>query len=127
MAQNQISHSTQELAQERTDWAYERTHMAATRTFFALLRTGLAIAGGGAAVSTILVSNWPEWVAGILSGVFIVVGFTIMLGGLGRYQRIARRLAVDSEVETIPLGLITTLTIVLQVATMTVLILFLLG
>lgn len=119
--------SSQELAQERTDWAYERTHMAATRTFFALLRTGLAIAGGGTLVTSLLVYGWPDWVVGLLSATFIIVGFTIMLGSLHRYQILARRLAVKSEVEPIPIRLVVAMIIVLQLATIAVLILFLLG
>ena len=127
MAKKNVTLSAQKLAQERTDWAYERTHMAATRTFFALLRTGLAIAGGGTLVTSMLAQGWPDWVVGLLSAIFIVVGFTIMLGGLHRYHRIAKRLAVEEELDTIPLGLVTTLTILLQAATVAVLILFLIG
>jgi len=115
----------QDMAQERTDWAHERTQMAATRTLFALLRTGLAIAGGGAAVTTILASGYPDWVIGGLSAVFIIIGFSIMLGGLQRYHQMAQRLAVSDEVETIPIRLITAMIVLLQIATLTVLILFL--
>ncbi len=125
MAQNQVAYSSQELAQERTGWAYERTQMAATRTFFALLRTGLAIAGGGSAITAILARDWPDWVVGLLATVFIVVGFAIMLGGLHRYRQIAERLAVEGEVEAIPARLVIVLTVVLQVATVVVLVLFL--
>jgi len=125
MTQVTNSLSNQEMAQERTDWAFERTRMAATRTFFALLRTGLAIAAGGSAITTILAANWPDWVVGSLAGVFIVVGSAIMLGGLQRYHQVAQQLAVEREVETIPTGLILVLTIVLQIATVVVLILWL--
>lgn len=90
-----VKTNTDELAQDRTDWALERTYMAATRTFFALLRTGIAIAGGGTLVTTFLASTWPEWVVGTLSGVFILVGFSIMSVGLQRYHHIANTVAVD--------------------------------
>jgi putative membrane protein len=126
MTQETVSMSNQELAQERTDWAYERTQMASTRTFFALLRTGLAIAGGGSAITAILARDWPDWVVGLLASVFIIVGFTIMFGGLHRYHRLAKRLAIEDAVEPIPTRLVLVLTIVLQVATMIVLVLFLL-
>lgn len=125
MAQETVSLPNQKLAQERTDWAYERTQMASTRTFFALLRTGLAIAGGGSAVTAILARDWPDWVVGLLASVFILVGFAIMLGGLQRYRKMAERLAVEGEVEAIPTRLIVVLTVVLQAATLAVLILFL--
>ncbi len=126
MTQDTLSLSNQELAQERTDWAYERTQMASTRTFFALLRTGLAIAGGGSAITAILAEGWPDWVVGLLAGVFIVIGFFIMLGGLQRYQRLARRLSVEDDFEAIPIRLVVIMTIALQVATVIVLALFLL-
>jgi putative membrane protein len=126
MAQETHSMSNQELAQERTDWAHERTQMASTRTFFAMLRTGLAIAGGGSAVTAILAYDWPDWVVGLLASVFILVGYTIMLDGLQRYRKMAERLAVEGEVEAIPTRLIVALTVVLQVATVIVLVLFLL-
>ena len=78
--------TSQEMAQERTDYAYERTQMAATRTYFALLRTGLAIAAGGSLVTTILASGYPDWVIGLLSAVFIVVGYTIIIGVRRRHR-----------------------------------------
>ena len=127
MTENKHSPSGQELAQERTEWAFERTQMASTRTFFALLRTGLAIAGGGSAIVVLLAAQWPDWVVAVLAGTFIVVGFTIMISGLQRYHKLAQRLAVEGEVEIIPTRLVVTLTLVLQAATVIVLILFLLG
>ena len=115
------------LAQVRTDFALERTHMAATRTYFALLRTGMAIAGGGALVTSILVDGWPEWVVGLLSGVFILVGFIIMIAGLQKYIFIAKTVAVDDQINIISPKLFIGLTVILQVATLSVLVLFLLG
>ena len=90
-----------DLAQEYTDWAAERTRMASTRTFMALLRTGLAIAGGGTLITALLVRNYPDWLVATLSGIFIIVGFPIML--------------------------VLVTTVLLQVAIIAVLILFLLG
>ena len=119
--------NSNDLAQLRTDFALERTHMAATRTFFALLRTGMAIAGGGALVTSILADGWPDWLVGLLSGVFILVGFTIMLAGLQRYIFIAKTITVDNDINIISPKLLVVLTIALQVATLLVLILFLVG
>ena len=101
--------------------------MAATRTYFALLRTGMAIAGGGALVATILVNGWPEWLVGLLSGVFILVGFIIMIAGLQKYIFIAKTVAVDDQINVISPTLLIGLTVILQVATLSVLVLFLLG
>lgn len=101
--------------------------MAATRTYFALLRTGLAIAGGGAIVTSVLTTAWPDWVVALLSGVFILVGFTIMIAGLQKYMFIATTVAVDDEINIISPKLLIALTVILQVATLAVLLLFLIG
>ena len=126
MTQKNDTISAQDLARERTDWAYERTQMASTRTFFALLRTGLAIAGGGSAITAVLAEGWPDWVVGLLAGVFIVIGFSIMLGGLQRYRQLAERLRVENDFAAIPVRLVVVMTVALQVATVIVLVLFLL-
>jgi len=118
---------THNLSQARTDYALERTHMAATRTYFALLRTGIAIAGGGTLITTILGEGWPDWLVGLLAGLFIVVGFTIMIAGLQRYIFIAKKLAGEDEFRIISPKLLVLLTAVLQIATVAVLILFLFG
>lgn len=115
------------LSQARTDYALERTHMAATRTYFALLRTGIAIAGGGTLITTILGDGWPDWLIGTLAGLFIIVGFTIMIAGLQRYIFIAHKLAGNDEFRIISPKLLVLLTAVLQIATVAVLILFLFG
>ena len=110
MAQETGSLSNQALAQKRTAWAYERTQ----------------IAGGGSAITVILAEGCPDWVVGLLAGVFIVVGFTVMLGGLQRYQHLARRLSVENDFAGVPIRLVVVMTIALQVATLIVLTLFLL-
>ena len=109
------------------DLALQRTHMAATRTYFALLRTGIAIAGGGALVTSILTDGWPDWVVGLLSGIFIFVGYAIMIAGLQKYNSIAKTVAVDNQINIISPTLLIGLTAVLQAATLVVLALFLLG
>ena len=116
-----------DLSQTRTDYALERTHMAATRTYFALLRTGIAIAGGGTLITTILGDGWPDWLIGALAGLFIIVGFTIMIAGLQRYIFIADKLAGNDEFRIISPKLLVLLTAVLQITTVAVLVLFLFG
>ena len=106
MTQNETSLSNRDLARERT---------------------GLAIAGGGSVIVAILGSSWPDWVVAILAGIFIVVGFIIMISGLQRYHKLTKRLAIEGEVETIPTQLIVALTVMLQIATVIALILFLIN
>ena len=115
----------QELARQRTAWAFERTQLAATRTYFALLRTGLAIAAGGTLVTTLLGTDWPDWITGTLAAVFIVVGFWIMIIGLKNYNDLIQELAVEGKSTTISVKLLVALTIILLLAVVAVLILFL--
>ena len=127
MTREETSFSTK-LAQERTDWAHERTNMAATRTYFSLLRTGIAIAGVGALVTSILADGWPEWVIGLLSSIFIFIGFAIVIAGLQRYLIIAKKLlSATDELNVMSHRLLISLTVILQVATVTVFILFLIN
>jgi len=102
--------------------------MAATRTYFSLLRTGIAIAGVGALVTSILADGWPEWVIGLLSSIFIFIGFAIVIAGLQRYLIIAKKLlSATDELNVMSPRLLISLTVILQVATVTVFILFLIG
>jgi uncharacterized membrane protein YidH (DUF202 family) len=107
--------------------AVERTHMAVERTYFAVLRTGLAIAGAGTVVVGIVGEDWPEWLSLLLSGVFVVVGYTMILVTLNRYQKIVNRLKIEHKLDVTSPKLTVLLTVVLQVALAAVLVLFLLG
>lgn len=122
-----MSQAKDHLAELRTTYAYQRTLMASTRTFYVLVRTGLAIAGGGALVASVLAGHWPSWVTWSLSAAFVIIGFTIILGALLRYDQVARMLAVEGEVPGIPVQLVIVLTVALLAATATVLVLFVLG
>jgi hypothetical protein len=82
-----------------------------------LLRTGLAIAGGGALKTSILARDWPEWVIWLLSTVFVVVGFGVMIVGLQKYNQITEQLAIEDEPSAISFPLLAALTVILQLAT----------
>jgi uncharacterized membrane protein YidH (DUF202 family) len=125
-----MTSATQEPPAKPTDspsLALQRTHMAVERTFFSVLRTGLAIAGAGTVIVTILGTQWPWWLSTLLAGIFIVVGYIMIIAGLRRYQKVASRLRIEHKLEVISPKLITFLTITLQVAVAVVLILFLIG
>jgi uncharacterized membrane protein YidH (DUF202 family) len=101
--------------------------MAVERTYFAILRTGLAIAGAGTVVVGIVGEDWPEWLSLLLSGVFVVVGYTMILVTLNRYRKIVNRLKIEHKLDVASPKLTVLLTVVLQVALAAVLVLFLLG
>ena len=107
--------------------ALERTHMAAERTYFSVLRTGLAIAGAGTVVVAILGASWPEWLNLILAGVFIAVGYTMIIVTLNNYQKIVNRLQIERKLNVLSPRLTIFLTAILQIALVIVLVLFIFG
>ena len=107
--------------------ALERTHMAAERTFLAVLRTGLAIAGAGTVIVAILGDNWPEWLSISLAAVFIVIGYSMIIITLEKYQKIFKRLQIEPALNAMSPRYAVLLAVALQVALGIVLLLFLLG
>lgn len=108
-------------------YALERTHMAAERTYFSVLRTGLAIAAAGTVVVAILGERWPEWLILVMAGVFIAVGYTMIIVTLNNYQKIVNRLQIESNLNVMSPRLMIFLTAILQLALVIVLALFFLG
>jgi len=108
-------------------YAIERTHMAAERTYFAVLRTGLAIAGAGTVVVAFLGESWPEWLSIAMAGVFIAVGYTMIIVTLDNYQKIVKRLQIERKLNVMSPRLTILLTVILQLALVIVLALFIFG
>lgn len=108
-------------------YALERTHMAAERTYFSVLRTGLAIAAAGTVVVAILGERWPEWLILVMAGVFIAVGYTMIIVTLNNYQKIVNRLQIESDLNVMSPRLMIFLTAILQLGLVIVLVLFFLG
>jgi len=108
-------------------YAIERTHMAAERTYYSVLRTGLAIAGAGTVVVAILGESWPEWLSLAIAGVFIAVGYTMIIVTLNNYQKIVSRLKIEHDLNVISPRLMIFLTVILQLTLVIILVLFILG
>jgi uncharacterized membrane protein YidH (DUF202 family) len=108
-------------------YAIERTHMAAERTFYSVLRTGLAIAAAGTVVVAILGESWPEWLSLAIAGIFIAVGYTMIIVTLNNYQKIVKRLKIEHNLNVISPRLMIFLTAILQLALVVVFVLFILG
>ena len=108
-------------------YALERTHMAAERTYYSVLRTGLAIAGAGTVVVAILGDSWPEWLSLVLSGVFIAVGYTMIIVTLNNYQKIVQRLQIEQNLNVMSPKMMILLTAILQITLVIVLVLFIFG
>ena len=101
---------------DKDSLALQRTHMAAERTFQATLRTGLAIAGAGTVIVRIVGQNWPEWLSLLLAGVFVVVGYTMIIIMLERYQKTVNNLRVEHDLNVMSPRYAIILAVVLQVA-----------
>ena len=108
-------------------YALERTHMAAERTYFSVLRTGLAIAGAGTVVVAILGESWPEWLSLVMAGVFMAVGYAMIIVTLNNYQKIVNRLQIERKLNVMSPRLTILLTAILQFALVIVFALFILG
>lgn len=108
-------------------YAIERTHMAAERTYFSVLRTGLAIASAGTVVVTILGKSWPEWLSLAIAGIFIAVGYTMIIATLNNYQKIVSKLQIEHKLNVMSPRLTIMLTVILQLMLVVVLVLFILG
>jgi len=108
-------------------YAIERTHMAAERTYFSVLRTGLAIAGAGTVVVAILGDSWPEWLSLVSAGIFIAVGYTMIIVTLNNYQKIVQRLQIERKLNVMSPRLTIFLTAILQLALVIVFVLYIFG
>ena len=118
---------TQNNKPDSNVYALERTHMAAERTYFSVLRTGLAIAGAGTVVVAFLGESWPEWLSLIVAGVFIAVGYTMIIVTLNNYQKIVQRLQIEQKLNVMSPRMVILLTAILQIALVIVFILFIFG
>lgn len=108
-------------------YALERTHMAAERTYFSVLRTGLAIASAGTVVVAILGEGWPEWLSLVMAGVFMAVGYTMIIVTLNNYQKIVSKLEIEQKLNVMSPRLTIFLTAILQVGLVVVFALFVIG
>lgn len=118
---------TQNNKPDSNVYALERTHMAAERTYFSVLRTGLAIAGAGTVVVAFLGESWPEWLSLLVAGVFIAVGYTMIIVTLNNYQKIVQRLQIEQKLNVMSPKMVIFLTAILQITLVVVFILFVFG
>ena len=107
----------------------EATFLAAERTLFSVMSTGLAIAAGGALVTTLLGEAWPRWVQVPLAATFLLVGYSMTLMGLRRYQSVVRmaRGRKGAAHRMMSLRLLSLGVILLEIAIVVVIVLFLVG
>ncbi len=85
------SSTTQQLAEERTDWAYERTILAKERTYSAWVRTGLAAVAAGLGITRLLARGAltlePLWAVYLLGAILVITGELIFALSFWRYRQ----------------------------------------
>ena len=65
--------SSNELAQDRTDWAEDRTIQANERTFAGWMRTGMGALGVAIALRAVFGEFDPTWAAKAVASIFILL------------------------------------------------------
>ena len=83
--------------------------------------------GAGTVVVAILGESWPEWLSLVMAGVFMAVGYAMIIVTLNNYQKIVNRLQIERKLNVMSPRLTIFLTAILQVALVIVLGLFILG
>ncbi|MGJ8572419.1 MAG: DUF202 domain-containing protein [Hoeflea sp.] len=84
--------SSQELAEDRTDWAEDRTILANERTFAGWMRTGLAAVGIGLGFQAIFRAAEPTWAAKAAATIFIAIGIFIFYAAHRQSGKLLARL-----------------------------------
>ncbi|GAA4641848.1 hypothetical protein GCM10023115_02210 [Pontixanthobacter gangjinensis] len=74
MSKDQKQNSSNELAEQRTDWAEDRTVQATERTYAGWLRTAFAAIGIGLGFRALFGEFDPPWLAKGIATVFILLG-----------------------------------------------------
>ena len=69
--------SSNELAEERTDWAEDRTILAMERTFAGWMRTGMACVALALGLKAVFDGFSPTWVPKLVSLVFIAIAIFV--------------------------------------------------
>lgn len=84
--------SSQELAEERTEWAEDRTLLANERTFAGWMRTGLAAVGIGAGFQALFGKLEPAYLARGIATVFVLTGIFIFIVAARSASNVCSRL-----------------------------------
>ena len=72
-----MSKSSNELAEDRTDWAEDRTLLASERTFAGWMRTGMASIGIALGLRALFGDIEPFWLAKSVASIFILLAIGI--------------------------------------------------
>jgi putative membrane protein len=85
--------TSEELAEERTDFAEDRTIMAAERTYAGWLRTAFGAIAIGLGFRAVFGAFDPPWLARAIATLFILLGAIFAIGAERRASRTFKRLS----------------------------------
>lgn len=88
-----MTDSSQEFAEQRTDWAEDRTLLANERTFAGWMRTGMGAVGVGIALHAVFSAAEPTWLAKIAATLFVLTGIVIFQISRRRSAGVVERMA----------------------------------
>ena len=71
--------------------------------------------------------SWPEWLSLAIAGIFIAVGYTMIIVTLNNYQKIVTRLKIEQNLNVMSPRVMIFLTVILQLTLVVVFVLFILG
>ena len=69
--------SSNNMAEDRTDWAEDRTILANERTFAGWMRTGMACVALALGLKAVFGDFEPTWVPKVVANVFVATGIVI--------------------------------------------------
>ena len=92
-----MSPTSNEMAEQRTDWAEDRTILANERTYAGWMRTGLASVGLGLGFQAIFRATEPTWAAKAVATVFVLIGIFIFWNAWRHACKVKARLDSHSS------------------------------
>lgn len=111
--------SSNELAQDRTDWAEDRTILANERTFAGWMRTGMASTALAVGLRAVFGAFEPTWIAKAIATVFIILAVYIFWAAQQSACETLKRLN-DNEAHAQPMNRMRLLSIIFSAAVLSV-------
>ena len=116
MDDGSVDARTPDLARVRTDFAEDRTVLANERTFGSWLRTVLGCIGIGLGFNALFGKIEPLWVPRAIATAFLLIAIIIFVAAERRACIVIHRLHTH-EVETVKIGVLRLITMVIVAAT----------
>lgn len=94
---NELAEERTDWAEDRTDWAEDRTLMANERTFAGWMRTGMAALGIGLGFNALFGKLEPFWFPRVIASCFIIIGIFIFWAAHDKGKSVQQRLSSHSS------------------------------